>query len=108
MFKGSMPAAFKVKDSIACGVQGLKVQCLRRSRVQCLRRSRVPASFLAVTVQLPGAFNVQFSCGVQGFNAFGFQCSMGQSVGALNVQGFWPMDYLRNESIPLGNNRKPN
>jgi hypothetical protein len=32
MFKGSMPAAFKVKDSIACGVQGLKVQCLRRSR----------------------------------------------------------------------------
>jgi hypothetical protein len=54
MFKGSMPAAFKVKDSIACGVQGLKVQCLRRSRfkgsmpamfkglkVQCLRCSKV-------------------------------------------------------------------
>jgi hypothetical protein len=72
MFKGSMPAAFKVKDSIACGVQGLKVQCLRRSRF----KGSMPAAFKG---SMPATF--KGSCFVprsDGSIAWGVQCSIFQ------------------------------
>jgi hypothetical protein len=53
-----LPAAFNVQGFNACGVQGLKVQCLRRSRF----KGSMPEAFKGLKFKgsMPSAFNVQW------------------------------------------------